>query len=62
LRSNTKGYGGKTHWIDTKKNNTTVHSGRELYHLQFLPQAASPETFRYILSYVRIRPKELSDM
>jgi hypothetical protein len=27
----------------------TASSGRELYHLQFSLQAASPETFGYIL-------------
>jgi len=32
-----------------KNSDTTVPSGRELYHLQFSLQAASPETFGYIL-------------
>jgi hypothetical protein len=30
LRSNTKGYGGKTHQNDTQNSNTTAPSGREL--------------------------------
>jgi hypothetical protein len=47
LRSNTKGYGGKTHWTDSQNSVTTAPSGRELYHLQFLLQASSPETFGY---------------
>jgi hypothetical protein len=33
LRSNTKGYGGKTHWTHSQNNDTTPYSGRELYHL-----------------------------
>jgi len=34
----------------TKQNSdTNAPSGRELYHLQFSLQAASPETFGYIL-------------
>jgi hypothetical protein len=45
LRSNTHGYGGKTHYSDSQNSDTTVPSGRELYHLQFSLQAASPETF-----------------
>jgi hypothetical protein len=32
-----------------QNSGTTASSGRELYHLQFLLQAASPETFEYIL-------------
>jgi hypothetical protein len=47
LRSNTKGYGGKTHQTDSENSDTTAPSGRELYHLQFSIQAASPETFGY---------------
>jgi hypothetical protein len=47
LRSNTKGYGGKTHQTDSQNSNTTAPSGTELYHLQFSLQAASPETFGY---------------
>jgi hypothetical protein len=42
LRSNTKGYGGKTH-------DTTATSGRELYHLQFSLHVASLEIFGYTL-------------
>jgi hypothetical protein len=49
LRSNTKGYGGKTHWTDSQNSDTTAPDGRELYHLQFSLQAASPETFEYTL-------------
>jgi hypothetical protein len=49
LRSNTKDYGGKTHKTDLQNRDTTAPSGRELYHLQFLLQVASPETFGYIL-------------
>jgi hypothetical protein len=46
-RSNTKGYGGKTRLTDPENSETTAPSGRELYHLQFLLKAASPETFGY---------------
>jgi hypothetical protein len=49
LISNTKGYGGKTHWTDSQNSDTTASSGRELYHLQFSLQAASPETSGYAL-------------
>jgi hypothetical protein len=49
LRSNTKYYGGKTHNTDSQNSDTTAPSGRELYHLQFSLQAASPETFGYTL-------------
>jgi hypothetical protein len=49
LRSNTKGYGGKTHYTDSQNSVTTARIGRELYHLQFSLQAASPETFGYTL-------------
>jgi hypothetical protein len=45
LRSNTKGYGGKTHWTDSQNSDTTAHNGTELHHLQFSLQEASPETF-----------------
>jgi hypothetical protein len=51
LRSNTKGYGGKTHYTDSQNSDTTASSGRELYHLQFSIQAASPETSGYKLVY-----------
>jgi hypothetical protein len=40
-----EGYGGKTHWTDSKNSDTTAPSGRELCYLQFSLQAASPETF-----------------
>jgi len=33
----------------THKSNTTAPSDRELYHLQFLLQVASPESFGYTL-------------
>jgi hypothetical protein len=49
LRSNTKGYDGKTHQTDSQNSDTTVPSGRELYHVQFSLQAASPATFGYTL-------------
>jgi hypothetical protein len=49
LGSNTKRYGGKTHYTDSQNTDTTAPSGRELYHLQFSLQGASPETFGYIL-------------
>jgi hypothetical protein len=49
LRSNMNGYGGKTHQTDSQNSDTTTPSGRELYHLQFLLQAISPETFGYTL-------------
>jgi hypothetical protein len=49
LRSNTKGYGGKTHYTSSQNNDTSAPSGRELYHLQFSLQAASPETSGYTL-------------
>jgi hypothetical protein len=44
-RSNTKGYGDKTHYTDTQISDTTSPTGRELYQLQFSLQAASPETY-----------------
>jgi hypothetical protein len=49
LRSNTKGYGGKTHYTDLQNSDTNALSSRELYHLQFSLHAASPETFGYTL-------------
>jgi len=42
-----KGYGGKTHKTDSQNSDTTASSCRELYHLQFSLQSASPETFGY---------------
>jgi hypothetical protein len=52
LRSNTKGYGGKTHYTNSQNSNTTAPSGRELYHLQFSLQAAGQENFEYTLVYI----------
>jgi hypothetical protein len=49
FRSNTKGYGGKPHYTGSQNSNTSALSVRELYHLQFSLQAASPETFGYTL-------------
>jgi hypothetical protein len=49
MRSNIKGYGGKTHKTDSQNSDTTASNGRELYHVQFSLQAASPETFGYAL-------------
>jgi hypothetical protein len=56
LRSNTKGYGGKSHYTDSQNSDTTAPSGRKLYHLQFSLQAATPETFGY--SFVVSVPEE----
>jgi hypothetical protein len=47
LRSNKKHYGGKTHYTDSQNSDTTAPSARELYHMQFSLQEASPETFGY---------------
>jgi hypothetical protein len=49
LRSNTKSCGCKTLQTDSQNIDTTAPSGRELYHLHFSLQAASPETFGYTL-------------
>jgi hypothetical protein len=49
LRGSTKGYGGKSHYTDSQNSDTSAPSGRELYHLQLLLQAVSPETFWYTL-------------
>jgi hypothetical protein len=54
-RSNTKGYDGKTHYTYSQNSDTTATSGRELYHLQFSFQAASPETFGYALVQYYVR-------
>jgi hypothetical protein len=48
LKSNTKGYGSKIHYTDSQNSDTTAPSGRELYHLHFSLQVASPETRRYL--------------
>jgi hypothetical protein len=54
LRSNTEGYGGKTHYTDSQNDDSTAPSVRELYHLQFSLQAASPVTSGYTLvCYIR---------
>jgi hypothetical protein len=53
LRGNTKGYSGKTHYTDSQNSDTTAPSGRELYHLQLSLQAASPETFGYLVMALR---------
>jgi len=45
LRSNTKGYGGKTHYTDSQNSDRTASGGGDLYHLQFSLLLASPETF-----------------
>jgi hypothetical protein len=51
LRSNTKGYGDKTHYTCSQNSDTIVPSGRELYQLHFSLRAASPKTFGYTLVY-----------
>jgi hypothetical protein len=51
LLSPLKDYGGKTHQSDSQNSDTTARSGRELYHLHFSLQVASPETFGYSLVY-----------
>jgi hypothetical protein len=40
-----------------KNSDTTAPSGRELYHLQFSLQAASPETFGYTLFFYMHPPQ-----
>jgi hypothetical protein len=45
----------KLTWLKSQNSDTTAPSGRELYHLQFLLQAASPETFGYILVFLEQR-------
>jgi hypothetical protein len=49
LRSNTKGYSGKTYYTDLQNSDTIALSGRELYHMQFSLQVVTPETFGYTL-------------
>jgi hypothetical protein len=44
-----KGLWRKTHYTDSQNCDTTAPSGRELYHLQFSRQAASPDTFGYTI-------------
>jgi hypothetical protein len=67
LRSNTKGYGGKTHYTDSQNSDKTAPSGRELYHWQFPLQTASPETFGYtyvlpILIPFIVRPETTNNL
>jgi hypothetical protein len=50
LRSNTKGYGCKTHETDSQNSDTTALYSKELYDLQFSLQTASPETLGYTLA------------
>jgi hypothetical protein len=56
LRSNTKSYGSKIHYIDSQNSETTAPNGREVYHLQFSLQVASPETFGYALVFSILAP------
>jgi hypothetical protein len=42
----------QTQQTDSQNNDTTAPSGRELYHLQFSLQAASPETFGHTVIYI----------
>jgi len=37
--------------LKSQNSDTTAPSGRELYHLQLLLQAASPETFGHTLVF-----------
>jgi hypothetical protein len=64
LRSNINDYGGKTHYTDSQNSAETTPSGRELYHLQFLLQAASPETFwihpRTFRTFLAAKPRSIS--
>jgi hypothetical protein len=53
LSSNTNGYGCKTHYTDSQNSDTTAPGGRELYHLQFSLQAASPKTFGCTLVFMQ---------
>jgi hypothetical protein len=55
LRSNTKGYGGKTHGTGSQNSDTTALSGRELYNLQFSLKAVSPETFGHTLEMKNLK-------
>jgi hypothetical protein len=49
LRSNTKGYDGKTHYNDSQNSDTTVPGATEQYHLEVSLQAASLEIFGYAI-------------
>jgi hypothetical protein len=55
LRSIANGYGGKIRWNDSQNSDTTAPSGRELYYLQLLLQAASPEAFGYTILHGSLR-------
>jgi hypothetical protein len=44
LTSNTKSYGGKTHYTDPQNSDTAAPSGNELYHLHFWLQSAGGRT------------------
>jgi hypothetical protein len=60
LRSNTNGYGDKTHYNDSQNSDTPAPSGTGLYYLQFSLQEASPETFGYNIvrkTYLKWRDK-----
>jgi len=50
-RSNTKGYVNKTNCTDSQNSDTAEPSGRQLYHLHFSLQVASPETLGYTFLY-----------
>jgi hypothetical protein len=43
---------------DSLNSDTTAPSGRELYHLQFSLQVASPETFGYTLVFFDLRKRK----
>jgi hypothetical protein len=47
LRSNTKGYGGKTHYIDLQNSDTTALWGHRAVPFTVL----APGTFGYTLSF-----------
>jgi hypothetical protein len=51
LSKQQKSYGIKTHYTDSQNRDTTASGGRQLYHLQFPLQAASPKTFGYTHIY-----------
>jgi hypothetical protein len=51
LKNNTECYVGQTQENYSQNSDTTAPSGRQLYHLQFSRQAASPETFGFTLVF-----------
>jgi hypothetical protein len=51
LRSNKKGYGGKTHKTDSQNSDTTAPSGRAVPFVVLAPRG-QPETFGYTLMCV----------